>query len=72
MEQINNNVNQKRRTEVDAEEKSIMDRAMGRKKMTKEERIQLMEEKKLKKEVSFNDVNNCFVLTCKSLTGNPL
>jgi crossover junction endonuclease EME1 len=65
MQQINNHVNQKRRTEVDAEKKSTMDRAMGRKKMTKEERIQLMEEKKLKKEVSFNDVNYCFVLTCK-------
>lgn len=65
MQQINNNVNQKKRTEVDAEKKSTMDRAMGRKKMTKEERIHLMEEKKLKKEVSFNDVNYCFVLTCK-------
>jgi hypothetical protein len=65
MEQINDNVNQKRRTKVDAEKKSIMDRAMGRKKMTQEERIHLMEEKKLKKEVSFNDVNYCFVLTCK-------
>ncbi|XP_062149052.1 crossover junction endonuclease EME1B-like [Alnus glutinosa] len=50
MEQINDNVNQKRRTKVDAEKKSMMDRAMGRKKMTQEERIHLMEEKKLKKE----------------------
>ncbi|XP_030975388.1 crossover junction endonuclease EME1B-like isoform X1 [Quercus lobata] len=48
MEQINK-VNQKR-TKTDAEENNMTDKARGRKKMAKEERIRLMEEKKLKKE----------------------
>ncbi|KAL4644110.1 hypothetical protein ACB092_02G140100 [Castanea dentata] len=48
MEQINK-VNQKR-TKTDADENNITDKARGRKKMAKEERIRLMEEKKLKKE----------------------
>ncbi|KAM3756532.1 hypothetical protein ACB098_02G119100 [Castanea mollissima] len=48
MEQINK-VNQKR-TKTDADENNMTDKARGRKKMAKEERIRLMEEKKLKKE----------------------
>ena len=55
MEQINK-INQKR-TKIDAEKKKLTDTARGRKKTTKEERIHLMEVKKLKKEVSFNDLN---------------
>lgn len=55
MEQINK-VNQKR-TKTDVEENNTTDKARGRKKMAKEERIRLMEEKKLKKEVSFDDLN---------------
>lgn len=56
MEQMNEIVNQKG-TEIDAGKKKAMDRAVGSKKMVKEERARLMEEKKLKKEVSLNDVN---------------
>lgn len=63
MEQINK-VNQKR-TKTDADENNMTDKARGRKKMAKEERIRLMEEKKLKKEVSFDDLNEFLILTYK-------
>nr|POE49718.1 crossover junction endonuclease eme1b [Quercus suber] len=48
MEQINKVI--QKRTKTDAEENNMTDKARGRKKMEKEERIRLMEEKKLKKE----------------------
>ncbi|KAG6660828.1 crossover junction endonuclease EME1B-like isoform X2 [Carya illinoinensis] len=49
MEQMNEIISQKG-TEIDAGKKKAMDRAAGRKKMAKEERARLMEEKKQKKE----------------------
>lgn len=55
MEQINKVI--QKRTKTDAEENNMTDKARGRKKMAKEERIRSMEEKKLKKEVSFDDLN---------------
>ncbi|KAB1210422.1 Crossover junction endonuclease EME1B [Morella rubra] len=49
MEQINKIINQGR-SKVDAGNKNVTDKDVGRKKMTKEERIHLMEDKKQKKE----------------------
>lgn len=55
MEQINKIINQGR-SKVDAGNKNVTDKDVGRKKMTKEERIHLMEDKKQKKEVSSSDM----------------
>ncbi|XP_016647845.1 PREDICTED: crossover junction endonuclease EME1B-like [Prunus mume] len=49
MDQMGNIVKQRRKTKA-ITEKSIRDEAMGRRKMAKEERIRLMEEKNLKKQ----------------------
>lgn len=51
MDQRGNIVKQRRKTKA-ITDKSIRDEAMGRRKMAKEERIRLMEEKNLKKQVS--------------------
>lgn len=54
MEQMGNIGKQKRRAKANSDKKnSSTDEAVGKKRLTKEERIRLMEEKKLKKEVRF-------------------
>ncbi|GAV64817.1 hypothetical protein CFOL_v3_08332 [Cephalotus follicularis] len=50
MEQMGNALKQKKRKKVNVDKKNSTDETTQRKKITKEERIRLMEEKKLKKE----------------------